>query len=209
MATTLQTRPAISPEKQIDFIKETKLEEVEKRFKEVAGLEGDLTVFPLTKETHLQVATNKEKSDTFGEVFTPLWLVDEMLELPSKKSFLQAKNTLDLCAGYGQFTIRWMRKLQNERPFFSVDHFLTNHWMNELQIESCHKLLYIFGLSINLAIGDARFLASLPDEAKGLWKHDETKSKWENIKTSTNEFYLNYGTCDFIDFIDIPKQVAK
>ena len=38
------------------------------------------TLIPMPKEHHLQVSTNKSKSDTFGEVFTPIWLVDSMLE---------------------------------------------------------------------------------------------------------------------------------
>ena len=53
---------------------------IERRFKNVAKLKGDFSLMPMPKENHLQVVTNKEKSDTFGEVFTPIWLVDEMLQ---------------------------------------------------------------------------------------------------------------------------------
>ena len=35
---------------------------IEKRFQEVAELEGDLSIFPLTRENHLQVKTDKQLS---------------------------------------------------------------------------------------------------------------------------------------------------
>ena len=86
------------------------VENVESRFKDVANLDGDFSLMPMPKEYHLQVTTNKAKSDTFGEVFTPIWLVDSMLERVSDYDWRnQNKVTLDLCAGYGQFTVRMIR----------------------------------------------------------------------------------------------------
>ena len=132
------------------------IERCEERFKEVTKLTGDLSVFPLTKETHLQVKTDKDKSDEFGEVFTPLWLVDEMLGRVSDFDWkLKKKTTMDLCAGYGQFTIRMLRKkysLLGED--FNFKQFKnTTHYFNEFQLSSSFKLLHIFGRAINLFIG--------------------------------------------------------
>ena len=178
------------------------LEQIEQRFKEVSNLEGDFTVYPLTQSTHLQVKTDKEKSDTFGEVFTPLWLVDKMMEIPSIESFLNANNTLDLCSGYGQFTIRWMRKLHSYHQLFgnslNLDKFFANHWVSELQRESCYKLLYIFGTRLNIAIGDARLLPSLPDTAKGVWKHDG--KKWVNVTAKTHKLLSKISSDNFSNF---------
>jgi hypothetical protein len=75
----------------------TILQCIEQRFKDVANLDGDFSLMPMPKEYHLQVTTNKEKSDTFGEVFTPIWLVDSMLERVSDYDWRNSnKTTLDL-----------------------------------------------------------------------------------------------------------------
>ena len=57
---------------------------IEKRFLEVANLDGDLSIMPMPREHHLQVTTNQEKSNLFSEVFTPIWVVDEMLQRVSE-----------------------------------------------------------------------------------------------------------------------------
>lgn len=148
------------------------LETIENRFKDVANLEGDLSLMPMPKEHHLQVETNKEKSDTFGEVFTPIWLVDSMLERISDYEFRnQNKITLDLCAGYGQFTIRLMRKKYDlMKNKFDIKSFLfNNHYFSELQLSSCFKLLHIYSPKINLFIGDSKELSSLPENCEGIY----------------------------------------
>ena len=179
-----------------------KLEQIEQRFKEVSNLECNLALYPLDQVNHLQVKTNKEKSDSFGEVFTPLWLVDKMLELPPIESFMEANTTLDLCSGYGQFTIRWMRKLETHfnylGPSLDLDKFFATHWVSELQRESCYKLLYIFGNRLNLAIGDARHLPSLSDNAKGVWMHDGLK--WVNVTIKTHKLLDSIPTDNFTEF---------
>lgn len=148
------------------------LENIEERFKDVANLEGDLSLIPMPKEYHLQVKTDKEKSDTFGEVFTPIWLVDAMLERISDYDWRNSKKTtLDLCAGYGQFTIRMLRKkfdLMGEN--FNIRNFLfSTHYFSELQYSSCYKLLHIYSPKINLFIGDAKELKSLPENCSGIY----------------------------------------
>ena len=174
---------------------------IESRFKEVAQLEGDLSVFPLTRENHLQVKTDKQKSDTFGEVFTPLWLVDSMLERISDYDWRNSdKMTMDLCAGYGQFTVRMIRKKYNLLgKKFDISKFLQSfpsdvrenpatHWFAELQLSSCYKLLYIYSTKINLAIGDAKELVSLPDNARGIMVFNSALKTWENRTEEIQEF---------------------
>jgi len=99
---------------------------------------------------------DKEKSDDYGEVFTPLWLVDKMILKAGVKKLYESKSTLDLCAGYGQFTIRMIRALVNYDKNFDVLRWLKeNHTFIEIQLESAYKILYVFGTDINLLIGDA------------------------------------------------------
>ncbi|MDD5650008.1 MAG: hypothetical protein PHF86_06280 [Candidatus Nanoarchaeia archaeon] len=159
----------------------TKLEQIEQRFLEVSGLKLDLSQYPLSKSNEQQVITNKEKSDKHGEVFTPLWLVDEMLERYDEWEN-QDKTTEDLCAGYGQFSVRMLRKkysVLGER--FEIDRFLSEtHLFSEIQPGSCFRLLYIFGTGIRLLMGDVMQRGCLPDEAEiGIWVfvEDDWKEK--------------------------------
>jgi len=166
------------------------LELIEKRFKEMSGIVGcDLSVFPLQKEGTLQTITNKLKSDSFGEVFTPLWLVDIMIlqcstnSSAAGKKLFEAKTPLDLCAGYGQFTIRMLRCIYNYRKSigknFDVYKWLNKHSFSELQFENVFKLLYIFGAHTNIYIGDACFLNTLRNNDNGLLIHNGRE--WLNI----------------------------
>lgn len=157
------------------------LETIESRFKEVANLEGDFSLMPMPKEYQLQVVKNKEKSDSFGEVFTPIWLVDSMIEHISNFSLRnENKNTLDLCAGYGQFTVRLLRKkydMMGEN--FNVRKFLfETHYFSEIQWSSCYKLLHIYSPKINLFIGDAKELGSLPEKCNGIYYYNK---EWIDI----------------------------
>ena len=156
---------------------------VEARFLEVAGLTGDLTHFPI--KIHLQVKTDKSKSDKHGEVFTPLWLVDQMIERVANAELKdQSKTTMDLCSGYGQFSLRLLRrKLNLLGARFNVDRFLgETHAFVELQAGSCFKLLYIFGAGIRLCIGDAAKVGQLPDAAEtGIWVWCQADSKWKDM----------------------------
>jgi len=133
------------------------IKDIEKRFLEISGISCDLTKFPLDEDDiDNNVKVDKEKSNQYGEVFTPLWLVDKMILKAGVKKLINSKSTLDLCAGWGQFTIRMIRALTNYDKNFNVSEWLkTNHTFIELQLESAYKLLYIFGTEINLLIGDA------------------------------------------------------
>jgi hypothetical protein len=158
--------------------------ELERRFQQVSGIKEDLSVYPLHHSLDtLSVETNKSKSKEFGEVFTPLWLVDEMIK---QVSTTKHSNTLDLCAGYGQFSIRLLRKLRTKNCKFDCMDFLQNkHSFSELQLSSCWKLVYIFSSNINLFIGDARELPSLPGVAQGIWVYLDSMKGWVPV---TNTF---------------------
>lgn len=172
------------------------IDEFETRFKCVAEISQDISKYPLIEnDGTLQVKTDKSKSDSFGEVFTPLWIVDNMLALIDDDEWIDPdKTTLDLCSGYGQFTIRLMRKkfslLGNN---FDIDKFLTEtHYFSELQFESCYKLLYIFGTNINLFIGDSQHLSSVPNDAHGIWYYNDS---WVCVTDDVINLY-NSGDCN-------------
>jgi hypothetical protein len=158
-----------------------KLELIEERFKVVSTLGGDLSRFPLKKTDDVHFDTDKEKSRTFAEVFTPLYIVDEMLNTVPGMS--PTTSNLDLCSGYGQFSIRMLRKLYEENgEGFDVGRYLTKqHFFAELQISSCYKLLWIFSTHINLAIGDALQLGRLPKGARGVWYYLEPLGEWVDV----------------------------
>ena len=178
---------------------------IEQRFKDVANLDGDFSLMPMPKEYHLQVTTNKEKSDSFGEVFTPIWLVDSMLERVSDYDWRnQNKITLDLCAGYGQFTVRMLRKkfsLMGNK--FDILKFLFDtHYFSELQLSSCYKLLHIYSCNINLFIGDSKELKSLPEDCSGIYYFNK---EWiectEQVKEIFGEPLKKYSSKAEAEFV--------
>lgn len=158
-----------------------KLEDIEQRFKEVTGLtEIDLTKFPIKKEDYeiQSPKTNKEKSKKHGEVFTPIFLVDEMIEMddinPNKKY-------LDLCAGLGQFSIRLLRALTNKYPDFDLDKFIAQKlFLNQIQKESQQKLKYIFSGKLNMYCGDAFNLKYSQNTDRGILVFNEATKRWQN-----------------------------
>jgi hypothetical protein len=156
-----------------------KIEKIEKRFKIVTDISCDLSVYPIKED--VQFDTDKEKSRDFAEVFTPLKIVDEMISIVPYIGI--DTRSIDLCAGYGHFSVRMIRKLFNEYDnFFNLSNFLNyRHLFNELQISSCCKLLWIFGDHINLAIGDALQLAKLPKRARGIWYYFSEVDSWVDL----------------------------
>lgn len=164
---------------------------IEERFKDVANLQGDLSLLPMPKEYHLQVKTDKQKSNTFGEVFTPIWLVDSMLERVSDYDWRNPnKITLDLCSGYGQFTIRMLRKKYNLMGNkFDIKRFLFHtHYFSELQLSSCYKLMHIYSPKINLFIGDSKEMPSLPENCSGIYIF---KNGWIECTEVVKELFGN------------------
>ena len=186
---------------------------IEARFKKVAKLEGDLSQFPLPKTNHLQVKTDKSKSDTFGEVFTPLWLVDEMI-LKAKDSLMNDpyQKTMDLCAGYGQFTVRLIRALTTWLGRdFNLGEFMKTHYFSEFQKSSSYKLMCIFGSDINLFIGDAQQLKKLTNlKYVGIYLGVGTKDgyRWRKDNTGKLGIKQNFDRITTqTDLIDDPEKL--
>jgi hypothetical protein len=149
----------------------------EERFKFYSRINEDISICPLRSKHNTSIETNKSKSKEFGEVFTPLWLVDGMIG--QAKSLKPTTTTLDLCAGYGQFSIRLLRRLFNKYKDFDYASFMRDrHSFSEIQLSSCFKLIRTFGIGINLFIGDSKELPSLPGIATGIWCHIESMGGW-------------------------------
>lgn len=162
---------------------------IESRYKKISNLNADMSVFPIKANQITQVKTDIAKSKEFGEVFTPLWLVDMMISQTKIKS--QEIKTLDLCAGYGQFSIRLMRYFYNKfDKNFDLKVFLKNHYFSELQLISCYKLLWIFGKQINLFIGDATKLHLLPEDAEGIWCYLDQVGKWVCLNKTIQKIFM-------------------
>ena len=174
----------------------TIVEDIEKRFMEVAKIDPTVCVkllkekFPLPENTCLQIETDKEKSNLHGEVFTPLWFVDKMI-LKAKGSINKDITTHDLCAGYGQFTIRLIRYLSNKyKNKFQPNVWLEKkHSFSECQVSSAYKLLYIFGTKINLFVGDAVVLNKLRESDNGILFYCAQENKWINITEDIEKIF--------------------
>lgn len=168
------------------------IRDIETRFKIVSTIDWDLSQFPIKKNGFV-FHTNKDKSKTFAEVFTPIYIVDEMIQTIPDGGMTLSTTNLDLCAGYGQFSIRMIRKIFTDNNYFNLDNYLRNHhFFNELQISSCYKLLWIFGSKINLAIGDALELGKLPKKAKGIWFYLKPVDAWINVTGIVKSLFLKY-----------------
>ena len=157
---------------------------IEERFLEVTKFDCNLNKFPLEITDCSKIKKDKEKSNLHGEVFTPLWFVDKMI-LKAGDSLKKAKTTHDLCAGYGQFTVRILRFLVEKQESFNPENWLKGvHSFSEYQPSSACKLLYIFGTDINLFIGDAEKLGELKDTDNGILLtcnvsiYNAKKNKW-------------------------------
>jgi len=173
---------------------------IENNFKSISGIDLNLKTFPIKKsDKKHQVDTDTDKSKKFGEVFTPIWLVDYMIGMAKiKKNDIK---TLDLCAGYGQFSIRLLRYYKNK--FKNIDNFFTNHYFSELQISSCFKLMTIFGSDINLFIGDSLYLNKVPQNAKGIWVYLKEFNGWISLtKTIRNVFRNSVSEEDFVNKVE-------
>jgi len=173
------------------FTSQDLLEVFEDRFKVVCGLGGDLSKYPLTKNDDVHFDTDREKSRAFAEVFTPLHIVDQMLGIMPDKGMTNMTSNVDLCSGYGQFSIRMLRKLYKEygESFKIANYLQKRHQFAELQLSSCYKLLWIFTPQINLAIGDALQLGKLPRGARGVWYYLESLGEWVNVTEFVGALY--------------------
>ena len=168
------------------------IETSESRFKDVTGLTDiDLSLSTIPKNLDSRQKTSKEETKILGFVPTPLWLVDEMLE-PEMDRLDFNSRTCDACSGCGQFTIRLMRKLYNRfRDMGVVKEKLDcwiekvwlqkQHWFTEFQFSNVAKLVYIFGPTINVYVGDSLNMKYAKENEKGLLFFNEKRKEWLNI----------------------------
>ena len=158
---------------------------IEFRFKEITGLQQDLSSFPITEL--VQFPIRKELSKSHGEIFTPIQLVDKMILASNPKP---DQFNMDLCAGRGQFSVRFLRYFMTNFENFDIMNYLSQyHWFNEFNLESCYELIYIFGENINLAIGPAQELQTGYPETNGVWNRGihrwhESSKKWVKVDKS-------------------------
>lgn len=170
----------------------SKIEQIEQRFKNVTGLTHlDLSIPHFQKGDNQQQATTKDEYKKFGFVTTPLWLVDEMLE-PQISNLTLSSTTCDACSGCGQFTIRLMRKLHDKFIKMGVVEEKVNawitkvwlpklHWFTEFQFSNVAKLVYIFGPTINVYVGDSLNMKYAKENETGLLFFNEKRKEWLNI----------------------------
>ena len=186
----------------------------EKKFKEYAGLSEDISAFPIDKNI-ANIETNKAKSKEFGEVFTPLYLVDEMIAMANITS--PDIKTIDLCSGLGQFSSRLMRYLYNnvdgfvalQDPKNGPSFIWTNHAFAEIQLSSCYKLIETFSKNITLFIGDATHLDKLPANAAGMWAYIESFGYWVCLTQTIKKIYQPIANGKVVAEAEFVNQVGK
>ena len=156
-------------------LKDVYYAQIRDRYENIAGY--NLKMFSTySKDDSSQTKTDKSKSKAHGEVFTPMWLVDEMVETAIEPGY-QDKVWMDMCSGYGAFSIRLLQKVYEDGE--DVKTFLEDKLMlAEYQVSSAVKLLYIFGPNVNLYIGDSLTLEE--DMDPGIWM--EAGGKWHKVK---------------------------
>jgi len=94
----------------------------------------------------------KEHADTFGEVFTEFYLIEEHVSNIDSKLFEDPNSTfLDPCSGFGSYSIilieRLMEGLKDWEPNIEkrYKHILENQiFMVEIQKESCEVIERLF-----------------------------------------------------------------
>lgn len=94
----------------------------------------------------------KDHADTYGEVFTDFYLVEEHVSNIDPKLFKDPNSTfLDPCAGFGQYSIILIEKLMEGLEKWEPDpekrwkHILENQiFMVEIQKESCDIIEKLF-----------------------------------------------------------------
>ena len=123
---------------------------------EIPKLIFDTNVKDLYKNMNI---SNKNR---YGEVFTPIELIEEMLDNLPKRVWSNPKyKWLDPCAGTGNFSLFIFHKLmeglkqfepnQTKRAIHIVKNML---YMVEINTKNAQIIKYIFGKNVNLHVGD-------------------------------------------------------
>ena len=129
---------------------------------------------------------SKDKSNKYGEVFTPPSLIKEMLSSLPYEAFMDPSKTFfDPCVGYGNFPVFIIQALMKgleehfpkERDRYK--HIIENMiYMAEYQKESAQFIYDLFSLDgefkVNLYVGDT---LSMPEDFFDL-SYEERKEKY-------------------------------
>lgn len=122
-------------------------------------------IFNIDLKTYRQdLATDKENKSIYGEIFTPFFLITEMLDMMSNNTFTdKTKTFMDCGAGTGFFSMMLFWKLDDglkqTMPIKSIrqNHIITNMlFMCEIRNENSTKLKELFGSDANITEGDYR-----------------------------------------------------
>ena len=139
----------------------------------------------LKSEINKASTYSKDKSKSFGEVFTPEPLIKEMLMSLDAETWTDPTKTIfDPCAGFGNFPVviiqAFMKGLKNEftDQMERYKHIIENQlYMAEYQRESAEFINDLFSLGIfkvNLYVGD---YLTMPEDFFDL-SYDERKNKY-------------------------------
>ena len=147
------------------------VEDIERRFKRVTGIEADLSIFPLSidNDGFHQQQTTEQEVDEYNFVTTPLHIVDMMVDktVGTVEEKPWDKGYVDLCCGCGQFSVRILRRIVNLDKSISCHNppkseeaclnrfVLDNLLLTELNPESIAKVIYVFNGSVSLMMGDS------------------------------------------------------
>lgn len=140
----------------------------------------------LKDEVKKRAIYSKDKSNKYGEVFTPPKLIKEMLSSLPEDAFMDPNKTfLDPCCGFGNFPVfiiqGLMKGLESHFPKSKdrYKHIIENMlYMAEYQRESAEFVNNLFSLDgefkVNLYVGDT---LTMPDDFFDL-SYEERKIKY-------------------------------
>lgn len=104
------------------------------------------------QQEHIEeLLKSKERSDKYGEVFTPQWLVDEMLDSYPEEAYADPElSFIDPTCGDGNFLVRVLeRKVSNG---ISISQALANVYGIDIlpdNVYACRKRLMLAAISLN------------------------------------------------------------
>jgi len=129
-----------------------------------------------------------ERKDIYGEVFTPPFIIDELLDqIPAKIWKDPTAQWLDPCAGKGQFLARALPRLMDAlapafpNPTRRKNHILTQMWtMVEINPVNVRAIRQEFGIHARVHCAD--FLA---------WNPTDTKTNFDVFSGGSEAFVEN------------------
>lgn len=169
-----------------------------------------MSIFELDINTFKQNFTvDKEIRYKYGEINTPFFLVEKILDLIDESEFtMPNKKWLDIGTGSGYFSILLYKRLFNgleskiKNPNERNKHIIKNMiYMTEIRKENCDLLEELFGLECNLFKGD--FLSSNITEVFDfvIGNPPYNNNGLKKVPSNTNSTKKEDGTTVWIPFI--------